>query len=121
MTPQNYKEFVVLKDKYAAQGLEIMAFPCNQFGGQEPGTNAEIKKFAADRGFKGLLMDKIDVNGANTSPVYVFLKAASGDSSPISWNFEKFLVARDGSVYGRYTPHTSPCQLEPQINELLNK
>ena len=55
-----------------------MLFPCNQFGGQEPGSNAEIKAFAAARGYTGLLMDKVDVNGANASPVYVFLKARLG-------------------------------------------
>lgn len=116
----NYQEFTVLNEKYADQGLVIMAFPCNQFGFQEPGTNEEIKKFAADRGFKGLLMDKINVNGSATSPVYSYLKVASGDTGPILWNFAKFIVRRDGTVFGRFGPRTNPCALEPQLQECLS-
>ncbi|GIL53084.1 hypothetical protein Vafri_8768 [Volvox africanus] len=100
-----------------------MAFPCNQFGGQEPGTNAEIKKFATDRGFSGsgaLLMDKVDVNGPNTAAVYQYLKVASGDTSDIGWNFGKFLVRPDGTVFGRYSPRTSPLELEQYVVEMLN-
>ncbi|KAG2435399.1 hypothetical protein HXX76_007471 [Chlamydomonas incerta] len=116
-------EFASLLGKYPATDLTIVAFPCNQFGGQEPGTNAEIKAFAAARGFSGagaLLMDKVDVNGANTSPVYNFLKVASGDTSDIGWNFGKFLVRPDGTVYGRYAPTTGPMALEKYIVELIN-
>lgn len=83
-----------LYEKYNGQGLEIVAFPCNQFGAQEPGSNAEIKAFATDKfGFNGLMMDKIDVNGPNTHPVWVYLKEKfPGD---VRWNFAaKFIVDR---------------------------
>lgn len=112
-----------LLQKYPATDLTIVAFPCNQFGGQEPGTNDEIKQFATQRGFEGagaLLMDKIDVNGANASPVYQYLKVASGDTSDIGWNFGKFLVRPDGTVFGRYAPTTSPNGLEKFIKEMLD-
>ncbi|PRW39381.1 Cation efflux system related [Chlorella sorokiniana] len=115
-------DFKALKEKYADKGLVIMAFPCNQFGFQEPGTNAEIKKFAADRGFTGegtLLMDKVKVNGAAASPVFQFLKVASGDTGPIMWNFAKFLVRKNGTVYGRFGVRTLPSELIPQIEECL--
>jgi len=86
------------------KGLEIICFPCNQFGGQEPGSNAEIKAFAADKfAFSGAgvnMMDKIDVNGGNTSPVWEYLKSKfPGD---VSWNFAcKFIVDKDGNVTDR--------------------
>jgi len=73
--------------KYEGKPFSIMAFPCNQFMGQEPGTNAEIKSFAQSKGFSGLLMDKVEVNGGGSSPVYKWLKMASGDEGPIAWNF----------------------------------
>lgn len=86
------------------KGLEIVCFPCNQFGGQEPGSNAEIKAFATDKfGFEGVgvnMMDKIDVNGAKTSPVWAFLKEKfPGD---VSWNFAaKFIIDKEGNVTER--------------------
>ena len=86
------------------QGLQIVCFPCNQFGRQEPGTNAEIKSFVQDKfDFQGEgvhMMDKIDVNGANTHPVWAFLKAAQpGD---VSWNFAaKFIIDKEGNVVER--------------------
>lgn len=102
-----------------------MAFPCNQFGFQEPGTNEEIKEFAAARNFpeppQGLLMDKIKVNGRSASPVFQYLKVASGDTSIITWNFAKFLVKKDGTVHGRYGPKTNPLSLEPEIEALLKE
>ena len=97
----------------------IMAFPCNQFAFQEPGTNEEIKKFAQERHFQGLLMDKIKVNGNGASPVWQFLKVASGDTSMIKWNFAKFLVRKDGTVASRHGPRTNPSSLEPEIEQLL--
>lgn len=113
---------MALKEKYGDKGLVIMAFPCNQFGFQEPGTNEEIKKFAADRGFTGqgtMLMDKVRVNGSGASPVFQFLKVASGDTGPIGWNFAKFLVRKDGTVYGRFGVRMLPSELVPQIEECL--
>ena len=88
------------------KGLEIVAFPCNQFGRQEPGTDAEIKKFAADKGFAqgdpGVnMMAKVDVNGADASPVWNFLKEQT-NSGDVSWNFAaKFIVNKDGDVVER--------------------
>jgi len=93
-----------------------VAFPCNQFGKQEPGSNEEIKSFAASKDFPGLLMDKIEVNGPNESPVYTYLKEASGNAAPIGWNFDKFLVAKDGSVALR--SNASAGSLAPQLKEL---
>lgn len=95
--------------------------PFAQFGFQEPGTNEEIKEFAASKGFTGILMDKIKVNGSGASPVFQYLKVASGDTSLISWNFAKFLVQKDGSVYGRYGPKTNPMELVPDIEKLLSQ
>ena len=95
---QHYREFKQLLETYGDAGLVIQLFPCNQFGQQESGTNEQIKAFAAGQGFKGLLMDKLEVNGANASPVWRFLKVDSGDTSDITWNFEK---ARGWGVGGR--------------------
>lgn len=104
---------------FAGKNVAIVAFPCNQFLFQEPGSNAEIKDFAKNKGFKGLLMDKIDVNGSQASPVYAYLKEASGDTSPIPWNFAKFLVRKDGTVFGRYGPKSTAAELSPLIDQLL--
>ncbi len=105
---QIYKEY---KDK----GFEILAFPCNQFGSQEPGTNEEIKNFCSskfDVSFK--LFDKVDVNGKDKSPLYSILtdNEVTGKSD-IKWNFEKFLVDKDGNVVERY-----PSKVEPTSKEL---
>ncbi|KAL3139350.1 hypothetical protein ABBQ38_003685 [Trebouxia sp. C0009 RCD-2024] len=113
------QDFVTLYQNFHEKGLALVAFPCNQFGFQEPGNSAEIKNFASGKGFKGLLMEKIDVNGPKASPVYAFLKEASGDTSPIPWNFAKFLVRKDGTVFGRYGPKTGADDLTPLIQQLL--
>ncbi|KAK9098147.1 hypothetical protein Syun_025192 [Stephania yunnanensis] len=107
---------------FACRSFEILAFPCNQFGGQEPGSNPEIKKFACTR-FKAEfpIFDKVDVNGPFTAPVYQFLKSSSGGflGDVIKWNFEKFLVDKNGKVVERYQPTTSPFQIEKDIKKLL--
>ncbi|XP_057539634.1 probable phospholipid hydroperoxide glutathione peroxidase [Amaranthus tricolor] len=122
LTSSNYTELSHLYEKYKTQGFEILAFPCNQFGGQEPGSNPEIKKFACTR-FKAEfpIFDKVDVNGPNTAPVYQFLKASAGGllGDLIKWNFEKFLVDKNGKVVQRYAPTTSPFQIEKDIQKLL--
>ena len=87
--------------KYHHRGFEVVAFPCNQFGAQEPGTPAEIKAFAASQRFPGMVMEKIDVNGPAQDAVWKFMKQEAG-GGPIRWNFEKFLIARDGTVKKRY-------------------
>lgn len=104
---QIYKEY---KDK----GFEILAFPCNQFGSQEPGTNEEIKNFCSskfDVSFK--LFDKVDVNGKDKSPLYSILtdNEVTGKSD-IKWNFEKFLVDKDGNVVERYSSKVEPTSKE---------
>ncbi|WCJ30407.1 glutathione peroxidase 1 [Euphorbia peplus] len=122
LTSSNYTELSHIYEKYKPQGLEILAFPCNQFGGQEPGSNPEIKQFACTR-FKAEfpIFDKVDVNGPNTAPIYQFLKSSAGGflGDLIKWNFEKFLVDKNGKVVERYPPTTSPFQIEKDIQKLL--
>ncbi|XP_015869706.2 phospholipid hydroperoxide glutathione peroxidase 1, chloroplastic [Ziziphus jujuba] len=122
LTSSNYSELSHLYEKYKTQGFEILAFPCNQFGGQEPGSNPEIKQFACSR-FKAEfpIFDKVDVNGPSTAPVYQFLKSSAGGflGDLIKWNFEKFLVDKNGKVVERYPPTTSPFQIEKDMQKLL--
>ena len=108
-------------EKYHKSGLEILGFPCNQFGGQEPGSNAEIKQFANDRGATFTMFSKIEVNGSGTHPLWVFLKKqASGFiTNDIKWNFTKFLVNREGKVLHRYASTTGPLSMESGITKLL--
>jgi glutathione peroxidase len=115
---QIYKQY---KDK----GFEILAFPCNQFGEQEPGTNEEIKNFCSskfDVSFK--LFDKVDVNGSNKSPLYSILtdNELTGKSD-IKWNFEKFLIDKDGNIVARYASKVEPTgkELISAIEKELNK
>ncbi|PWZ44054.1 putative phospholipid hydroperoxide glutathione peroxidase 6, mitochondrial [Zea mays] len=107
---------------YIYAGFEILAFPCNQFGGQEPGTNEEIAQFACTR-FKAEypIFDKVDVNGNNAAPIYKFLKSSKGGlfGDSIKWNFSKFLVDKEGRVVDRYAPTTSPLSIEKDIKKLL--
>ncbi|KAI5076351.1 hypothetical protein GOP47_0008416 [Adiantum capillus-veneris] len=123
LTTSNYTELSEVYSKYKDQGLEILAFPCNQFGGQEPGTNEEIQQFACTR-FKAEypIFDKVDVNGSNASPLYKYLKSAKGGrifGDGIKWNFAKFLVNRDGEVIDRYAPTTAPSKIEKDIKKYL--
>ncbi|KAH1223365.1 putative phospholipid hydroperoxide glutathione peroxidase [Glycine max] len=115
LTNSNYTELNQLYEKYKGKGLEILAFPCNQFGAQEPGTNEEIVEFACTR-FKAEfpIFDKVDVNGDNAAPLYKFLKSSKGGlfGDSIKWNFSKFLVDKDGNVVDRYAPTTSPLSIE---------
>ncbi|KAJ0228680.1 hypothetical protein HA466_0322930 [Hirschfeldia incana] len=105
----------VRKIQGTSLGLEILAFPCNQFLGQEPGNNEEIQQTVCTR-FKAEfpIFDKVDVNGKNTAPLYKYLKAEKGGLliDAIKWNFTKFLVSPDGKVSQRYSPRTSPLQFE---------
>ncbi|KAL2603056.1 hypothetical protein R1flu_017186 [Riccia fluitans] len=123
LTRDNYTELTSLYSDLRDKGLEILAFPCNQFGGQEPGSNEQIKEFACSR-FKAEfpIFDKVDVNGPNTAPVYQFLKAKKGGGflgDNIKWNFGKFLVDQEGNVVERYAPTTSPKSIEKDIKKLL--
>jgi glutathione peroxidase len=112
LTPQ-YDGLQRLYDEYRDQGFEVLAFPCNQFGAQEPGSEAEIADFCErEFGVEFPMFAKVDVNGAARAPLYAWLTAA--DSSPegpgdIAWNFTKFLIDRDGCVIARFDPATEPC------------
>jgi len=112
-TPQ-YTGLQRVFEKYQAKGLTVLGFPCNQFGGQEPGSNAEIKQFCSTT-FRVTfpLFDKIDVNGSKRHPLYVVL-AGKGSPVPgdIKWNFGKFLVGRDGQVIARYDYGVEPDSAE---------
>ena len=146
LTPQ-YEGLEALYQKYKDQGLEILAFPCNQFLGQEPGTNEAIQSFCSlTYNVTFPLFDKIDVNGENESPLYTFLKEQApfkgypegteefaamldeihqktgtgfdpGDA--IRWNFGKFLVSKDGMTILRFVPMVTPDMMEEAIEEML--
>ena len=111
LTPQ-YSTLEALHAELAGSGFTVVGFPCNQFGGQEPGTAAEIEQFcSATYGVTFPMSAKIDVNGAGRDPVYELLTAvpdAAGEAGDIQWNFEKFVVAADGRVVGRFRPRTEP-------------
>ena len=121
-TPQ-YKGLQALYEIYASQGFEILGFPCNQFGQQEPGSTAEIQSFCEMRfGVTFPLFQKIDVNGSHAHPLFQYLtKAAPGilGTEAIKWNFTKFLVDRAGNVVKRYSSLTKPEDIEPAIQTLL--
>ncbi len=122
LTPQ-YEGLQKLYDDYSDKGLEILAFPCNQFKQQESGTNEEIKNFC-DLNFKIKfpLFDKIQVNGNDTHPLFNYLKQQAPGilgSKSIKWNFTKFLVNRQGQVIKRYAPTTKPEKIKADIEKLL--
>jgi glutathione peroxidase len=110
-TPQ-YTQLEALHEKYGKDGLEILGFPCNQFGSQEPGTAAEIQKFCTDKyNVSFPMFAKIEVNGEGACPLYKYLTRL--DLKPkgkgkVSWNFEKFIIGRNGEVVARFDPRTKP-------------
>ncbi|HEV2365360.1 MAG TPA: glutathione peroxidase [Caulobacteraceae bacterium] len=120
-TPQ-YAGLEALRRKYHDRGFEVLGFPCNQFGAQEPGTAHDIASFCSltyDVTFP--MMGKIEVNGPRADPLYKWLKEQRGGllGAAIKWNFTKFLVDRDGKVAGRFAPTVKPEQLESAIEALL--
>ena len=121
-TPQ-YKGLEALYQKLHGKGLEILGFPCNQFGAQEPGSETEIEQFCElNYGVTFPLFAKVDVNGESASPLYKHLKSAKKGVlgfEAIKWNFTKFLVDRKGNVVERYAPQTEPKALEADIGKLL--
>lgn len=122
-TPQ-YKDLQDLHEAYGPKGLRIAAFPANEFGKQEPGSDAEIKSFCLTKYSVGFdLFSKIVVKGAGIHPLYQYLTKDSGHPGDISWNFEKFLVGPDGVVRGRFAPDVSPAspKLRKAVEELLPK
>ena len=121
-TPQ-YDGLEALWKKYRDRGFEVIGFPCNQFGGQEPGSADEIEQFCkVNFGVSFPLMGKVEVNGAGETPLYGWLKASAPGilgSKGIKWNFTKFLIGRDGKVVRRYAPTDKPAGLEADIEKLL--
>ena len=142
-TPQ-YDGLEALYQKYKDQGFVILGFPCDQFAGQEPGSNEQIEEFCRiNHGVTFPLMAKTDVNGANAEPVFEYLKTQAPSEeykglkakatrtmlkgisksvekdSDILWNFTKFLISRDGSLIKRYAPVTTPEDIEPELKEML--
>jgi glutathione peroxidase len=121
-TPQ-YAGLEALQQRFHPRGFDVLGFPCNQFGGQEPGTGSEIAQFCETSfGVTFPLFAKIDVNGEHASPLYQFLKAEKPGilgSEAIKWNFTKFLVNRDGQVVKRYAPNDTPEAIAPDIDKAL--
>ena len=121
-TPQ-YKDLQNLYEKYQDQGLEVLGFPCNQFGAQEPGTNEEVKSFCdLNYSVSFKMFDKIDVNGSDASPLFKFLKHESPGimgTEAIKWNFTKFLVNKDGQVVKRFAPKDGQSAIEPELQKIL--
>ena len=121
-TPQ-YKGLEALYRKYHDEGLEVLGFPCNQFGSQEPGSEQEIATFCeTNYGVTFPLFAKVDVNGKDATPLYQHLKKAKPGllgSEAIKWNFTKFLVDRQGNVVERYAPNVEPDSLAPDVAKLL--
>lgn len=122
-TPQ-YKGLQALYEKYRDSGLVVIGFPCNQFGEQEPGTSAQIKEFCSvNYSVTFPIMEKIEVNGSNEHPLYTYLKSgkaglATGD---IKWNFNKFLIDRNGVPVQRYGSKSTPESIEADIERALKK
>ncbi len=121
-TPQ-YKGLEALQQKFHARGFAVLGFPCNQFGAQEPGTEAEIAQFC-DLNYHVTfpMFAKVDVNGDGAAPLYKFLKSEKPGilgSEAIKWNFTKFLVDRKGAVIKRYAPNDTPESIAPDIEKAL--
>ncbi|KAK6464575.1 thioredoxin-like protein [Scheffersomyces coipomensis] len=121
-TPQ-YKELEELNKKYAGKDVQILGFPCNQFGGQEPGNAEEIASFCSlNYGVTFPVLNKIDVNGDKADPVYQYLKSQKSGVlglTRIKWNFEKFLIDKKGNVVERYSSISKPKDIGTKIDELL--
>jgi glutathione peroxidase len=122
LTPQ-YGGLQKLYEQYRGRGLEVLGFPCNQFGGQEPGTEGEIKTFCESRyGVTFPMFAKVEVNGAGRHPLYAFLTAqptqpdGPGD---IQWNFAKFLVDKSGNVVARFAPTIAP--VAPELRQAVER
>ena len=126
LTPQ-YEQLQALHEKFDKKGLSIVGFPCNQFGGQEPGTESDIKEFCQKNyGVSFDMMAKIDVNGENQCDLYKYLNSL--DTKPkgkgdVRWNFEKYIIGRNGEVVARFGPRTKPDSSEfvKVIQDELNR
>jgi len=126
LTNQNYTELRKLLDDYKGKPFKVLGFPCNQFGGQEPGTHEDILNFVDKYGLRDdvVWFEKADVNGANAREVFSFLKKtlpADDGTSDIRWNFSKFLIDADGVPTKRYGPQLPPLDIKSDIQALLRK
>lgn len=121
LTANNYKELVSLDEKYNSEGLRILAFPCNQFARQEPGTPDEICSFAEKRSAKFDFFEKINVNGENAHPLWKYLKDKKTGllGSAIKWNFTKFLINKEGQPVERFGPKDSFTKIDEAIKKNL--
>jgi glutathione peroxidase len=121
-TPQ-YDGLEALYKEHKEQGLEVIGFPCDQFGHQEPGSDSDIAQFCEMRfNLSFPLSKKVEVNGDNAAPIYKFLKSEAPGilgSKRIKWNFTKFLIGKQGNVLKRYSPTTKPKEIEADINAAL--
>lgn len=117
-TKANYEGLNALFEKHADAGLRIAAFPCNQFKNQEKGDSAKIKAFCEKRDVKFDIYEKIEVNGKNAHPLYKYLKHTIGDDAPIKWNFNRFLINKEGVPVKRYL---SSKNLEPMETDILEE
>ncbi|MFS4415879.1 glutathione peroxidase [Maribacter sp. 2307ULW6-5] len=121
LTPQ-YEGLEALYAKYKEDGLVVLGFPCNQFGGQEPGSAAEISSFCeANYGVSFPMFAKVDVNGSGAHPIFKFLKSRLGGllGSGIKWNFTKFVIDKEGKPVKRFAPTTKPKAMEATLKKLL--
>ncbi len=121
LTPQ-YEGLEKLYQQYKDQGLEILGFPCNQFGGQEPGSADDIEEFCSvNYGVSFTMFSKVDVNGSNAHPIFKYLKKALPGTltNAIKWNFTKFLIDAEGNPIKRFAPTTEPSKMEADIKAAL--
>lgn len=122
LTDTNYKQLQQLYNKYSEkEGLRILAFPCNQFAGQEPGNSEEILNFVKRYNVTFDMFEKIDVNGENAHPLWKWLKIQKGGeglvTNDIKWNFTKFIVNKEGKVMNRFSPSTEPLDMEETLKK----
>ncbi|WP_323794072.1 glutathione peroxidase [Nocardioides sp.] len=122
LTPQ-YEGLQALHEQYGERGLAVLGFPCNQFGAQEPGDEAEIGAFCEKNyGVTFAMMSKVDVNGVNAHPLFDWLRSeqSATPDAPIAWNFAKFLIGSDGAVVADYAPTVAPADLAADIEKALD-
>lgn len=122
LTPQ-YTDLEALHRRYSGQGFSVLGFPCNDFGAQEPGTESEIQQFCSTKyDVTFPMFSKVHVNGAERAPLYTYLtseQAAPKGPGDVTWNFEKFLIGKDGRVLARFAPNVTP--LDPEITGAIEK